>query len=316
MMQEKTRKHILKAIKIIIVVAAYAFVVYKVAFSPDIEQVPLYFTNISITKWLIFAGILLLMPINWALETWKWQKLVSPLEHISFAKSIKAVMTGVTVGTVTPNRAGEFAGRVLFVSEGKRASASYLTIFGNIAQFCATIIFGIIGLLYLWSNSSNDIPYPIFLAIGIVCGAAIIAIYFKFDNIVNTLRRTKIIKKHLDKYVPQCTITTKSKFTAIALSIFRYTIFSTQFYLSLLFFGIDIPAADAFAAIFATYICIYIIPNIAAAELGIRTSFAIIFIGLFASQDTAVTLSSLLLYLVNVGIPILLGGVFLVKEKK
>ncbi len=315
-MQEKTRNHILTTIKVIIVAAAYAFVVYKVASSPDIGQTSRYFSGISAETWLVFATIILLMPANWALETWKWQMLMSPLEHIGFAKSIRAVVTGVTVGTITPNRVGEFAGRILFVSEGKRTSASYLTIFGNIAQLCTTIIFGICGLLYLWSTGMTGIPFPILLIIGIACGAAILAIYFKFDSIINALRGTKLVKKHLEKYVPTCAITTGAKFSAIALSIVRYVIFCLQFYLSLRFFGINIQATDAFAAIFATYICIYIIPNIAAAELGIRTSFAILFIGMFCAQDTAITLASLLLYLVNVGIPILIGGIFLAKEKK
>ena len=65
-------------------------------------------------------------------------------------------MTGVTVGTITPNRVGEFAGRILFVEKENRTKASYLTIFGDTAQFCSTLIFGIIGLLLIGNTHNGN----------------------------------------------------------------------------------------------------------------------------------------------------------------
>ena len=50
--------------------------------------------------------------------------------------------------------------------------------------------------------------------------------------------------------------------------------------------------------------------------LFIEFEIGILFIGIFTTQETAIALASLLLYLVNVGIPIAIGGIFLLKEKK
>lgn len=316
-MNAKTASRLKIAIKVAIVVLAYAYAGYRIATAPDIDQLPTYFSGMGLSRILVLVSILLLMPLNWAIESFKWRLLIRSIEpEIGFGKCIKAVMTGVTVGTITPNRAGEFAGRILFVQKENRAKASYLTIFGDTAQFCATVIFGIIGLLIIGNHISEAIPYNTLMIISAICGVAIIAIFIKFDSTVNALGKTKFVKKRFEKYVPQCEICTKSKLITLVLSLARYTVFCLQFYLSLRFFGIDIPAQSAFAAIFATYICTYLIPSIAAAELGIRVSFAILFIGIFTTQETAIALASLLLYLVNVGIPIAIGGIFLLKEKK
>ena len=316
-MDGKTANRLKIAIKVAIVVLAYAYAGYRIATAPDIDRLPTYFSGMGLSRSLVLVAILLLMPINWAIETFKWKQLIRSIEpEIGFGKCLKAVMSGVTVGTITPNRAGEFAGRILFVQKENRAKVSYLTIFGDTAQFCATVIFGIVGLLTIGNHISGAIPYNTLMIISAICGVVIIGIFIKFDSIVNALGKTKFIKRRFEKYVPQCEIGTKSKLITLGLSMARYAVFCLQFYLSLTFFGIDIPAQNALAAIFATYICTYLIPSIAAAELGIRVSFAILFIGIFTTQETAIALASLLLYLVNVGIPIAIGGIFLLKEKK
>lgn len=314
-MNAKSARIIKTAVKVAIAVLAYAYIAYKVATSPDIGELPSYFASIDTTRGILLAIILLLMPMNWLLETWKWRNLIKSEQNIGFGRCLKAVMTGVTVGTLTPNRVGEFAGRVLFVEKENRTKASYLTIFGDTAQFCATLIFGIIGLIAIGSMHNESVPTGILTAIGASCTIIAIIVYMKFDKIVTALSNTKFAQKRLAKYIPQCDISNKQKLTTILMSMLRYVVFSIQFFLCLKFFGIDIAPSNAFVAISSTYICTYLIPSIAAAELGIRTSFAIFFIGIFTTQETAITLASLLLYLINVGMPIIIGGILLISNK-
>ena len=63
--------------------------------------------------WLLLA--VLLMPFNWALETEKWRQLTSNFEPISFGKAYKAIFAGVLFSVFTPNRVGEYGGRILWV---------------------------------------------------------------------------------------------------------------------------------------------------------------------------------------------------------
>jgi hypothetical protein len=95
--------------------------------------------------WLIVA----LMPLNWGIEARKWQLALRPVGGISYRNAFKAIFTGATMASFTPNRMGEYLGRILYVKEGKRLAAISLTIVCSIAQLLITLTIGIIGILYI-----------------------------------------------------------------------------------------------------------------------------------------------------------------------
>ena len=75
-MDGKTANRLKIAIKVAIVVLAYAYAGYRIATAPDIDQLPTYFSEMGLSRSLVLVAILLLMPINWTIETGKWQMLV------------------------------------------------------------------------------------------------------------------------------------------------------------------------------------------------------------------------------------------------
>ena len=66
------------------------------------------------------ALVFLLMLLNWLIETWKWKLAIRKVQQVSLLKAFKAVLSGVSFSTTTPNRVGEYAGRVLFLDDGNR----------------------------------------------------------------------------------------------------------------------------------------------------------------------------------------------------
>lgn len=64
-------------------------------------------------KWLILACFLI--PFNWLAETQKWHQFVSRYQKFSKWQAYKAVLAGVSFSLFTPNRVGEYGGRILFV---------------------------------------------------------------------------------------------------------------------------------------------------------------------------------------------------------
>jgi hypothetical protein len=78
--------------------------------------------------WLVIA----LTFVNWGIESRKWQLLMRLLQPMSFLTAVKSVLCGVTLSLNTPNRIGEYGGRVLFVEEGKRIQSVSLSIAGSI----------------------------------------------------------------------------------------------------------------------------------------------------------------------------------------
>ncbi|MBK7946332.1 MAG: flippase-like domain-containing protein [Flavobacteriales bacterium] len=63
---------------------------------------------------LVIAVACVLMLLNWGLESRKWRILVSDVERISRWRAFMATLAGTPIGLITPNRVGEFVGRVLF----------------------------------------------------------------------------------------------------------------------------------------------------------------------------------------------------------
>ena len=96
-----------------------------------------------------FWSVLLLIFFNWGFEAKKWQLLLRPLQSLTFFTALKSVLTGIAFSINTPNRIGEYGGRILYVEEGKRIKAISLSIAGSISQLILTLFMGSLGLSYL-----------------------------------------------------------------------------------------------------------------------------------------------------------------------
>jgi hypothetical protein len=255
---------------------------------------------------------------NWGLEALKWRILIKKIENISFSNAFKAVWTGVTAGTITPNRIGEFGGRILFVKPNNRQEATTLTLFGDLAQMTTTLIIGICGISYLFvkdiSGGSINLGINILIFVSSI-GLIIICnlVFFNYNIFLKKLIKIRFLQRVLIGFMPSSEISSKEKITALFLSFTRYAVFSFQFYLSLRYFGIEISLLNAFAAISSMYLAIHVVPNISVAEIGVRLSFAVIFIGIFTYNHTAIGLASLLIYIINIVIPVIVGSVFIMK---
>src|SRR3546814_9635332 len=60
------------------------------------------------------------MLMNWFTESLKWQYLCLQFQPISLIKAIESVLCGLAWAVFTPNRIGEYGGRVLFLMPRKR----------------------------------------------------------------------------------------------------------------------------------------------------------------------------------------------------
>ena len=120
-------------IKILIVLAGCWVLYVKIIKNQDItemwESVKLSFS--STKNVLLMVAAFILMPLNMAIETRKWQKSIQPVERVPFRKAYTAIFTGITAGMVFPNRTGDFLGRIFILEKGNRLKAAMLTFVGN-----------------------------------------------------------------------------------------------------------------------------------------------------------------------------------------
>lgn len=268
--------------------------------------------------------VLLLMFCNWGLEARKWQKLVKPLEDISFLRSFSAILSGVSLSINTPNRIGEYGGRILYLSNRNKLKAIAATIVGSFSQLIVTIIFGLIGMIYYINNFPliKDDGYfaPNFwekILVGVLIFICLLTIllYFRLQIIVAIfekipfLRKAKVFVQIILRY------STGDLESLLLLSAIRYLVFSAQYLILLDAFGLEFIWWQGLLLNSVIYLVMALVPTIAIAELGLRGKVSIYFMGLLSANTAAIVAATVGIWLINLVLPAVLGSVLLLGVK-
>ena len=125
-------------------------VIHQISNQPDLSSyVLLLKKSIQAKGVLILILVFCLMLLQWTLEAKKWQLLMKPIDEISMRTALSAIFRGISFSMSTPNRLGEFAGRILFLPNSMRLAGTSLTFIGNFAQLIVTLIFGCASLFLI-----------------------------------------------------------------------------------------------------------------------------------------------------------------------
>ena len=137
---------------------------------------------------------------NWGIEALKWKVCIQKIQRINFMTAFKAILSGVSFSVSTPNRIGEYLGRVLYMEEGKRIKAVSLTIVGSMSQLIITLLMGCIGFVVLLPRiEAGQIIAPVWINV-IIYGVAatltvIVLLYFRLSWIVRLVDRIPGIQR-------------------------------------------------------------------------------------------------------------------------
>jgi len=273
--------------------------------------------------------VILLMAVNWGIETYKWKYLIGKIENVPFAKALVAVLSGITVSVFTPNRVGEYAGRVFVLEKASRWEGVFVTIVGSLSQLLVTLLAGSVSFIFFVDRyiDFSDNPGYYFYALVFIIIILIVLLIFMFFNvsfltgIINRLPwKLKKIKQYGNVF---SLYSGKELLIVLLLSTARYLVFVTQFYLVLTAFGVCIPYCQAFILVSMIYLVMAAIPINALVELGIRVSASLYFIGIYYTSlhypadvyKLEITTASSVLWLINLAFPALLGAVFIFRLK-
>ena len=314
MVKSNANKAFSLSIKVTITVVALLYIAYKLRLRGD--ELGRWFSTdafFSSQAWLWFP-IILLAALNWFTEAAKWQYLASYVEQIPLRHALKSVLAGVTLGVATPNRTGEFAGRVFFLEQAGRGEALVLAAVGSFAQFLVTVLAGVIGFLFLRKEN----PFGIFddqflvwtmllLLFTLVLVFLLLLFVEAFRLIIFNLPGLKLFKK----YVNILSVLNRGGHAKVfGYSLLRYAIYATQFVLLLRLCGATLSISEAYALVAVTFFAVTVVPTFAFTEVAVRGSAAVAFIGGPAGDETAALTASLLLWLINIILPALAGIVF------
>ncbi|MEE4196417.1 MAG: lysylphosphatidylglycerol synthase domain-containing protein [Bacteroidales bacterium] len=316
-----SKKFLKYSVSVIIILFSYGFIYHKLSNHETLKNFTLNGLSISRDQGILIIFVFLAMMLNWSLEALKWKELVKKITSIQFLRSLQMILTSVTVGIFTPNRIGELAGRAYFLKKGKRTYGLLAAGIGSLAQLTVTVVMGLTGfilfLLFFPDKIHINSLFNKFTALLIV----ILAIFlgwslFHVQKIKPLLLKIPLLRKKSEQIEFLSHQSKKSIFIILMLSFVRYLVFSAQFYLLLIICNVHIQLLEGVVAITLTYFFTSIVPTTTLAELGIRGSLAIFLVGIFTSNIPGIILATLVIWVINLGLPALAGAPFLLFPPK
>lgn len=267
-------------------------------------------------------GVVLLMGVNWAIETIKWQLCIRRIQRISFLKAFRAVLSGVSFSVSTPNRVGEYLGRVLYMDDGNRLRAIALTITGSISQLIITLVMGLAGLMTLRKEIIageildevwvNTILYGL---IGILF--VLTLFYFRLSWVVRIIERLPGSRRYTWLFDTLEDLNATLLLQLLSLSALRFFVFIVQYYLLFRLFNVDISWGHALWTVSVSFLVMAIIPTIALfTDLSLRGKVSLQLLGLFSGNHLGIGFTSVTIWFINLIIPALTGSLLILSIKK
>ena len=310
------KKILANLIKVTIVAFAFWFIYRKLTHHNDLKDF------IKLTKsipnqqvWLVLGSVFVMMLINWGLEAVKWKQLIERVEQISLWRAIESVFCGLTWAVFTPNRLGEYGGRVFFLSPKRRIIGVVAMTVGNIGQLVLTNIFGAIAIcVFVY----RFIPIePIFLAaicaLALVFALFFIFFYFNIKWLNSLLLSIKFTRKYEKFYSVLARYEKKELLKILLFCLARYTVFTTQYLVMFVWLIPDLKIMDILLLVPILFFVQSTLPSLDLLDIGIRSVTALFFFKYITNQNTAVVACIASIWLINIIIPAILGSYFVFK---
>ena len=318
-------------IKTAVLAGTFGFIYHKVFHNQNIAQIKSQFEGL-INNWqdlMLLSAVIGLMLLNWGLEAHKWKFLLRKIESLSFMKSLKSIFAGACVSIFTPNRLGEFGGRIFYLSRSNRLSGVFITLLGNMGQLAIALTAGLLGTLlfinYFHPFMLNTNGWLIASTISLLGIVTLFSLLFNlnkvgaFFKIIPTWIGIKLKERFSSKWMGCANLfklySLKDLFWLIFLSALRFTVYCIQFYLLLYVLGISLPVLQGMVLIIMCFFTLTIVPTITLSELGIRGSVAIYFIGHLSQDSMGILAASFSLWVINLVIPAIIGSYFVYRIK-
>lgn len=308
----KLYKYIERLVKLGISLTAFYFIYhqfYNKSFVINLSIIPEY----TLKNLFLLLLCLVLMPINWGIDALKWKVLLSRKINITLRTSLIATFSGVATSLFMPLRSGEFIGKILFLDIQDRWHGLAASLFSSLNQLLITILVGSFGLIYIHLNNISIYVLPDKLStILIIIGLLVFLTYLFFQKrVFKKLENNSFITKRISKELFEGF--SHKNYIILTLSLIRYLIFTLQY---LLLFSIFIKEINWFDMLMMTSVLFYLssaVPSFGWAEIAVKGSLTLVLFE-YLNNDSGVLLTTVCIWIINIGIPSLIGAIALLKN--
>jgi len=312
----KTKKKLGVALKVTILVLV-AWVLYqKLNDHQNLKEFERLMKNLGThTVVITLSVVVVLMFANWFLEVVKWQYLCRHIERISLWRATQSVFCGLTWAVFTPNRIGEYGGRVMFLQPRKRIFGVVAMGVGALAQLVLTSVAGSLSIAW-FVNRFFDVGMA--WGMGIWFIAAVYAgffltLYFNVRWINSWIQRIGFLRK-FHRFFEILTRYDRRELTIVFVnSLARFVVFTSQYCILML---VIIPGIEFIPMLLLIFILFFVqaaLPTLDLFDFGVRSVTASYLYAHITDQDIAVMAIASCIWFINLILPAILGSVFVLK---
>ena len=275
-------------------------------------------------------SIVALVPVNLGLEALKFAALLPQERRPGLGESLARVCAGLTVGVFTPNRVGEYLGRLTRARPGERGATVVATVLGGAAQW----------LPLLWGGAAAALAWPLLgggtsplrgwhLGAAVAVGVLLIVGFLRLGRVVAWVTRAsgRYETRLRGRRASALLTTSRAQLltlgraassrrrelgAALAISWLRYGVYVSQLALAFAYCGLEAAPAAALAGTAAILLAQTFLPVPAVVQALARIELARLLWGRYAPNEVGLATASLLIFVLNLGLPALVGlGVIL-----
>ncbi len=306
-LSHKAKQFLILATKILVIGGAFYFIYNQLAQNDQLDWQQ--FAK-KFDKNKSFTGISLILLLSFGnrfLEILKWQNLAQFIRPIAVGEASKQVLAAMTASLFTPNGIGEYGAKALYFEKSQAKTVVFLNLVCNGIQMILTIVFGFFGLLYF--NAEFGIITTTTVALGF--GTFILVLVLAFS-----VKKITIRGYSLDKALKKLRgIPTKMHRKNILLGIGRYLIFSHQYFFLFRAFDVEVPYFLLMATICSVYFLASSLPTFQFLDFAVKGSVAVYFFGLLNVNEWITVFITMLMWLLNVVLPVIIGSYFVLRFK-
>ena len=303
-------------LKAAILVLAFVFIYRRIDNNQNLKQFQALIAGIDHNRaWFVMSCVMLLMLVNWVTEALKWKYITRELANITTWQAIEAVFCGLTWAVFTPNRIGEYGGRVMFLPNRKRIHGVFAMAVGSFGQNVITNVLGLTALIwfaftFLHLNIALSLAFAL-AAFGFV--SLLVIFYFNIGWLVTLLNRIKFLKKYHRFFDILGRYHTRELLNIMWFCLSRFFVFSFQYFLVI---HLLMPGMQVFPMMMMVFILFFIqsaLPSLDLLDVGVRSMTASTFFAYITNENIAVMAAVSSIWFINLIIPAILGSVFVFK---
>ncbi|WP_316798625.1 lysylphosphatidylglycerol synthase domain-containing protein [Pedobacter frigidisoli] len=315
-MTGKQKKILSILIKVAIVVFAFWFIYHKLIANKNLENFRSLLKDIPKPEIVGVIGlVVLLMFLNWFLEAGKWKHMMYNIERISFYRAVESVFCGLTMAIFTPNRLGEYGGRVFFLSPKRRVVGIVAMSVGSIGQLVLTNVFGAIAACFFVYRfvPMDRVFFITVVFFAIVFSLFFLVFYFNIRWLNGLLLSFKFTRKYKKFYSILGRYRKGELFKIILFCFARYLVFSSQYFILFVWLIPGLNYGDIIMMTCLLFLVQSALPSLDLFDVGIRSVTAVELFKHITDQHVAVIACTASIWLINIIIPAILGSYFVFK---